>query len=258
VEPIVIALERKNILTLVNSNMIKIIKSATILVFSIAFLLAYTHSTHADEFEVFLHYNALTETLSFNRDMPEAVRLNALKDFSIIDFDNLSSDGPFNIVCIDVDGYEIRSRKIQPEQGDFIIEFPYFGTAKTFGIQQVSTGEMIDTFDVSKYIQCNNNGTCEYELGENTNTCLADCYTGSPKSSETENILKQNNDVIYNKKGDVVLRGDSVQLNNTTQKQSPPEETKVWKRWLIIAGGFTILIVIIGIVINIRKKSKNN
>jgi hypothetical protein len=180
-------------------------------------LLSSVSLAKAEIFSVHLFYNSQTKILAFNKNISDNVSLDSSKDISILEFFNNDFVGPYIMSVFDIKGEEISKSEFSLKNGAFNYEIPYFSTAKRLSIFEKSSGKKILEADLSKYVTCNGNGLCEFEKGENLETCLSDCASGSVKYSEqTTKILKENGEVIKdNKTGEILLKGISYQEKET-------------------------------------------
>ena len=113
------------------------------------------------------------------------------------------------------------------------------------------------SYDLSKFLTCNKNGICEYEKGENMNTCLPDCVgTTVNFSEETKKLLKQNGDVLRDpKSGEVVLRG--IQASAVASSGGVATVNGSTGSILAVVGGIAVILISIGVAVLLRLRARN-
>jgi len=185
-------------------------------------------------------------------------------DGNIVRFDNRSNNKFEYVVKEGVDRYKQESLddkyKVQiiskdiityskiitpPDKASaFVISLPDINIADK--IQIISNNIVIDEIIVSQYRTCNQNFVCEYEKGEDTNTCISDCIGDNVEfSEETIRTLQAQNGVIRNEEGVVLLS------NNAPDPATPtdPETNSNSSNILLLIGGILFLVAGVGVFI---------
>jgi hypothetical protein len=179
-----------------------------ILFFFISIVLAVSSISiaHADIFELHFSYDAQKNHIDF-ADAQNAVSVNKEKNMSIVEFSDSVTSGPFEFAFLDSLGDELEMKQFTPQQGVFVIETPYYSTATKLIIRKTGTTNIILTQDVTLLSTCNNNKICEFEKGENAQSCLPDCASGDVVYSvETQAKLDANQGVLKDPRtGDTLL-----------------------------------------------------
>lgn len=200
----------------------------------------------ADTFELHFYYNLQTNTLRFLDDQ-HTVLINKNNDISIRDFSETDSTGPFYFSFLDSTGYEIEGKQFTPQNGAFIISTPYYSTAKRLVVHRVNTESILIDYDLSILSSCNNNSICEFEKGENINTCLPDCASGHVTYSiSTQEKLDDNQGMIRDQKTGAILLNNvnSSPISSVTTPNVDAKSNGVFVGVLfmmvslIIIGGF--------------------
>jgi len=133
---------------------------------------------------------------------------------------------------------------INISSGAFEVLIPYY--EHIIKINILKNGNIVDSIDVSKYSTCNSNNICEYEKGEDTNTCISDCIGDNVEfSEETIRTLQAQNGVIRNEEGVVLLS------NNAPDPATPtdPETNSNSSNILLLIGGILFLVAGVGVFI---------
>lgn len=211
--------------------------------------------SNAKSYQVSLFYDKATDEIRLDRFIPEPVQLVNTEDS--ISFDeraNLPIDNNFQ-VSLEAYQYAFPQTLVYPyTEGSFVINVDYFPHVKEIKIKS-QNGKNI-TVDVSQDSTCNQNFVCEYEKGEDTNTCIHDCVPqnigGSVTfSEETTRTLQAQNGVIRDEAGVVLLS------TNTPAPTTPvePEPSSNGSNILLLVGGILFLVAGVGVFIwKLRKR----
>ncbi len=151
---------------------------------------------HAEDVFVF-HFDRTGDKIMFDSTITDPVLKTDDPSFSFLVFSKAIHSGAYSLDLYDVSGAKAVSTKFDIAQGKSSFEVPYFSIVNRFQIVSVVTGTTVLQGDLSKFVTCNANGICEFEKGENNQTCLSDCASGNVKfSPQTQALLDKNNGVI--------------------------------------------------------------
>jgi hypothetical protein len=209
-----------------------------------------TSFVSADTFDVHLSFDRRNEKIDFSNGQNSVAR-NLQKQMSIVNFHEQSSNGIFEILFLDSTGAIIEQKQFSPQEGDFILSTPYYSTATKLIIQKANSTNPLLSADLTSLLSCNNNKVCEFELGENSETCLPDCGASSiTLSQKTQQILQENNGVIRDPKTSAILLRSPTTMqantNNSTPLVSQKNSTPLWiivVVSLIVFAGFVWIAV---------------
>jgi hypothetical protein len=207
----------------------------------------------AKSYQVSLFYDKATDEIRLDKFVSEPVQLQDADDtLTIYDRSALPIDNNFQ-VNLEAYQYTFPQTLIYPyKEGAFVINIAYFPHVKAMSIKS-QNGKVL-TIDVSKDSTCNQNNVCEYEKGENNNTCISDCLGADiTLSQETQKILQKENGIIRNESGTVLLSTNtSIPDTNTTAE---PEKSKTFGNIAILTGGILFLAGGLGLFIwKLRKR----
>ncbi|MEI6650095.1 MAG: transmembrane domain-containing protein [Candidatus Moraniibacteriota bacterium] len=142
--------------------------------------------------------------------------------FSLLGFSKSTHAGPYSLDMFDVSGAKAVSTHFDIPQGKNSFEVPYFSIVNRFQLTLVKTGAVLLEGSLADFVTCNANGICEYEKGENINTCLSDCASGKVEfSPETKTLLDKSGGTIKNP------NTGETQLRDYTPVGMPPQPTDV-------------------------------
>ena len=164
----------------------------------------------ADVFSVSFRFDEASGRLTFFSDGRNGViAIDSGKSLPTRYGEQQYPDGKYEVVFINTNGNEIDRKRFDVVSGVFSVDFPYYSIAKTLTVYKVGSPELLLSYELSEFTKCFMNGVCEYEKGENLQTCISDCASDTVQfSEETKKLLKQNNDVLKDPKtGEVLLRG---------------------------------------------------
>lgn len=236
-------------------------KNASLFLVSfLAFSFLFVFRAEASVYQIHLRYDRENDRLFFDESAGVPVQVDEEKQApNIIEFFDESESGAFSLAFFFDDGVEIARKNFDPSPGDapFVLETPYFSFAQKMNIYRNGAGDdAILSFDLSRFLTCNRNAICEYEKGENFDTCLPDCVgTVVNFSDETKKLLKQNNNVLTDSKtGEILLRG--------TQPVATPgvfggEANGKGRGVALIIGGVAVLLIGLGIFALFRLRRRN-
>jgi len=150
---------------------------------------------HAEDVFVF-HFDRTGDKIMFDSTITNPVLKTDDPSFSFLVFSKAIHSGAYSLDLYDVSGAKAVSTKFDIAQGKSSFEVPYFSIVNRFQVVS-ATGATVLQGDLSKFVTCNANGICEFEKGENNQTCLSDCASGNVKySPQTQALLDKNNGVI--------------------------------------------------------------
>jgi hypothetical protein len=200
------------------------IKKALLKIILFAFFLSFPFCTHASGFAVHLYFNTTSKLLTFDKQAGAPVTLDDAIQIDPVTFTDNQTTGSYVLKLYDVNNAEIVSTEFNKHDGAFTVQIPYFSPANSMKILEKSSGKELLNADLSQYNACNGNGVCEFEKGENINTCLEDCGTSNVTySDQTKSLLQQNNGVIKDPKtGKALLQDKSFSANPANNSQSSP------------------------------------
>jgi hypothetical protein len=141
---------------------------------------------------------------------------------------------------------------IEPQLGTFNVMVPYY--EHIIKVNILKNGTVVDTADLNKYSTCNSNLVCEYEKGEDNNTCISDCLGSDITfSEETQKTLQKENGIIRDEAGVVLLSTNT--LTPDTNTTAEPEQSKTLGNITILIGGILFLVAGVGVFIwKLRKR----
>ena len=211
----------------------------------------------ASAYRVHFRYDRNVERLAFDESNGSPVQFERNLDVDILEFINSESSGQFVIVFLFGTGEEIARKNFDFTSGDvFTLDVPYFSFAKSIEIYRSDSSLPMLSYDLSQFMTCNKNTICEYEKGENFDTCLPDCIGATVQfSDETKKLLKQNNDVLTDPKtGEVLLRGIAPVATGSIGASGGAGGGSVVTP---IVGGIVLLLIIGGVIVVIRLRKRN-
>ena len=164
---------------------------------------------NAKSYQISLFYDKSSNEIRLDRFIPEPVQLVDTEDsipFSVRE--DLPIDNNFQ-VSLEAYQYAFPQTLVYPyKEGAFVINVDYFPHVKSINIKS-QNGNILN-IDVSGTSTCNQNFVCEYEKGEDTNTCISDCIGDNVEfSEETIRTLQAQNGVIRNEEGVVLLSNNA-------------------------------------------------
>ena len=158
-------------------------------------------------------------------------------------------------IAISSDNTEMYRQSVAVPQANraMSVEIPYMSMADT--IQVYSQDIVTATIDVSNQRTCFPNNVCEFERGENEQTCPSDCLFPEvvQYSSETQQTLASQNGVIRDQEGTVLieLREESDTPTGPTSEVTPPRSNI-----FPLIGGVILILGAIGYLVysKVRKR----
>lgn len=201
---------------------------------------------NAKSYQISLFYDKAKNEIRLDRFVSNPVQLVDTEDN--ISFDeraNLPVDNNFQ-VSLEAYQYAFPQTLVYPyKEGAFVINVDYFPHVKELKIKNNNSNTL--SIDVSGTSTCNQNNICEYEKGENTNTCISDCIGDNVQfSEETTKTLQAQNGVIRDEAGTVLL-STTTTPNSTTPVES--ETTSNNSNILLLIGGILFLVAGVGVFI---------
>lgn len=185
-------------------------------------------------------------TIRFDRLTPAKINIETNRDiYRKYDRESEMSRNIYEVSMISSNlGLEPIIIPIDIEPGSFEVVIPYYEHIVNINI--LKNTSIIDSVDVSQYSTCNSNNICEYEKGENTNSCIADCIGDNIQfSDETIRTLQAQNGVIRNEAGAVLL---STKVPNPATP-TDPETNSNGSDILLLIGGILFLVAGVGVFI---------
>ena len=136
---------------------------------------------------------------------------------------------------------------IEPQLGAFNVIVPYY--EHIIKVNILKNGTVVDTADLNKYSTCNSNLVCEYEKGENLNTCISDCIGDNVQfSEETTKTLQAQNGVIRDEAGTVLL-SNTTTPNTDTATNNTDTSNSTNSNIILLIGGILFLVAGVGVFI---------
>ena len=237
---------------------------SAIALIAIALLFFVPHGARADTFVVHLYYDQSKKTLNFDKFTQEKVSVNKDKFLSIFEInENIADDDDYILTISDEKNEKIGSRGFKKSQGAFSLEIPYVSVAHGLKITDKATSKEILSADLTSFSTCNKNRICEFEKGENYETCLIDC--GSSKvqySGETLELLQKHKGIIKDEQtGEILLRGpakeSSLPISSTETKAEKTLKQKS-HLFIIIAAIALLSIIVLASLFAYRKYTKED
>lgn len=201
---------------------------------------------NAKSYQISLFYDKAKNEIRLDRFVSNPVQLVDTEDS--ISFDeraNLPIDNNFQ-VSLEAYQYAFPQTLVYTyKEGAFVINVDYFPHVKELKIKNSKSNTL--SIDVSGTSICNQNNICEYEKGENTNTCISDCIGDNVQfSEETTKTLQAQNGVIRDEAGTVLL-STTTTPNTTTPVEA--ETTSNNSNILLLIGGILFLVAGVGVFI---------
>ncbi|MEI8104184.1 MAG: hypothetical protein WCG84_04780, partial [Candidatus Moraniibacteriota bacterium] len=171
------------------------------------------------------HFETIQGKLQFDSTASQSVTKGEDPNFSLVEFAQSHPVGEYNLALYDVSGARAVETQFNKKEGRFIFEVPFFSIVNKFEIYLTKENTLILSGSLEQFVQCNGNGICEVEKGENMNTCLSDCANGHIKYSQpTIQQLDANKGVIIDPKtGEAILRDmRSVQSQTSSTNSAQP------------------------------------
>lgn len=201
---------------------------------------------NAKSYQIFLFYDKAKNEIRLDKFVSNPVQLVDTEDsLSFDERANLPVDNNFQ-VSLEAYQYAFPQTLVYPyREGAFVINVDYFPHVKELKIKNNKSNTL--NIDVSGISTCNQNNICEYEKGENTNTCISDCIGDNIQFSvETTKTLQAQNGVIRDEAGTVLL-STTTTPNPTTPVEA--ENTSNNSNILLLIGGILFLVAGVGVFI---------
>lgn len=211
--------------------------------------------SNAKSYQLSLFYDKSTDEIRLDKFVSEPVQLQDADDtLSIDDRSALPVSNNFQ-VNLEAYQYTFPQTLVYPyKEGAFVINVPYFPHVKAISIRS-QNGNILN-IDVSRDSKCNQNNVCEYEKGEDNNTCISDCLGSNITfSEETQKTLQKENGVIRDESGTVLLSTNTPTPNTNPDTTSEPPQSKTLGNIAILIGGIVFLAAGLGVFIwKLRKR----
>lgn len=201
---------------------------------------------NAKSYQISLFYDKNSNEIRLDKFVSNPVQLVDTED--IISFDeraNLPIDNNFQ-VSLEAYKYAFPQTLVYPyKEGAFVINVDYFPHVKEIKIKNNTSNTL--SIDVSRTSTCNQNNVCEYEKGEEENTCISDCIGDSVQfSEETIRTLQAQNGVIRDEAGTVLL-STTTTPNSTTPVEAETNSNN--SNIILLIGGILFLVAGVGVFI---------
>lgn len=207
--------------------------------------------TNAKSYQISLFYDKNSNEIRLDKFAENSVYLQDNNDSLTFDERaNLEVGNNFQVI-LEAYQYTFPQTLIYPYiEGKFVINVPYYPHVKEIKIKNNSSNTL--TIDVSNTSICNQNNICEYEKGEDNNTCISDCL-GSDIifSEETQKTLQKENGIIRDEAGVVLL---SIPNTDTPKNIETTTSSNISNIFILI-GGILFLVAGVGVFIwKLRKR----
>jgi LPXTG-motif cell wall-anchored protein len=202
--------------------------------------------SEAKSYQISLFYDKNADEVRLDRFVSEPVKLVDTEDtITFSDRSDLPVDNNFQ-VNLEAYQYTFPQTLIYPyTEGAFVINVDYFPHVKAINIKS-KNGKVLN-IDVSRTSTCNQNFVCEYEKGEDANTCIHDCLGDNVNfSEETIRTLQAQNGVIRNEEG-VVLLSTNDNSDTIATPASLEDNTSNSSNILLLIGGMLFLVAGVGV-----------
>ena len=204
---------------------------------------------NAKSYQISLFYDKNSNEIRLDKFVSEPIKLVDTEDS--ISFDeraNLSVDNNFQ-VSLEAYQYAFPQTLVYPyREGAFVINVDYFPHVKELKIKNNNSNTL--SIDVSGTSTCNQNNICEYEKGENTNTCISDCIGDNIQfSEETTRTLQAQNGVIRDEAGTLLLSNNTQVLDNSNTNPTEGKTDSNSSNILLLIGGILFLVAGVGVFI---------
>lgn len=207
---------------------------------------------NAKSYQISLFYDKAKNEIRLDKFVSNPVQLVDTEDsLSFDERANLPVDNNFQ-VSLEAYQYAFPQTLFYPyKEGAFVINVDYFPHVKELKIKNNKSNTL--NIDVSGTSTCNQNNICEYEKGENTNTCISDCIGDNVQfSEETTKTLQAQNGAIRDEAGTVLL---STNTTTNTSTSNQPETTSNNSNILLLIGGILFLVAGVGVfILKLRRR----
>jgi hypothetical protein len=202
---------------------------------------------NAKSYQISLFYDKAKNEIRLDKFVSNPVQLVDTEDN--ISFDeraNLPVDNNFQ-VSLEAYQYAFPQILVYPyKEGAFVINVDYFSHVKELKIKNNKSNTLI--IDVAQNTTCNQNNICEYEKGENTNTCISDCIGDNVQfSEETTKTLQAQNGVIRDEAGTVLLSSNTTPNTDTANNTDTSNSNN--SNIILLIGGILFLAAGVGVFI---------
>ncbi|NTV55497.1 MAG: hypothetical protein HGB37_03945 [Candidatus Moranbacteria bacterium] len=191
----------------------------------------------ADAYQLQFKYDSSKGFLTFD-ESTGGVIVDHAQTLSIMAYSEQPSSGSFQLAYYNAAGDELERKSFQATSASFSVETPFYPNARTLKIFRMNVVEPILTKDLSSMSLCNNDGICQFDAGENSQTCLADCgKAGQTFDAATEKLLDQNGGVISDaESSEVLLRRYPENVPDATPAASTAPASKTAPITALILG----------------------
>jgi|GEM_PF-704782 hypothetical protein len=209
---------------------------------------------NAKSYQISLFYDKAKNEIRLDKFVSNPVQLVDTEDsLSFDERANLPVDNNFQVI-LEAYQYAFPQTLFYPyKEGAFVINVDYFPHVKELKIKNNNSNTL--SIDVSGTSTCNQNNICEYEKGENTNTCISDCIGDNVQfSEETTKTLQAQNGVIRDEAGTVLLSNTTTPntdtaTNNTDTSNSTNSTNSTNSNIILLIGGILFLVAGVGVFI---------
>jgi hypothetical protein len=204
---------------------------------------------NAKSYQISLFYDKNSNEIRLDKFVSEPVKLVDTEDS--ISFDERANLPVDNNIQVNLEAYQYAFPQtlVYPyKEGAFVINVDYFPHVKEIKIKNNNSNTL--SIDVSGTSTCNQNFVCEYEKGEDTNTCIHDCVPQNigdsvQFSEETTRTLQAQNGVIRDEAGTVLLSTNAPDPTTPIESETNSNNSNI----LLLIGGILFLVAGVGVFI---------
>jgi hypothetical protein len=228
-----------------------------IFLFLAAFLvLVPREAARADAYQLHFKYDSGKGFLTFDESSGGVV-VDHAQSLSIMAYSEQPSSGSFQLAYYNAAGDELERKSFQATGPSFSIVTPFYANARTLKIFRINVAEPILTKDLSSTSLCNNDGICQFDVGENGQTCLADCgKAGQTFDEATEKLLDQNAGVISDAESSEILLQRYPENVPDTEPVAPATPTPSKAPIVALVLAIIATVVLIAIIFFLRTRRR--
>jgi hypothetical protein len=199
--------------------------------------------SEAKSYQISLFYDKNADEVRLDRFVSEPVQLVDTEDtITFSDRADLPVDNNFQVNLVAYQYDFPQTLVYSYAEGAFVINVEYFPHVKAINIKS-QNGKVLN-IDVSGTSTCNQNNICEYEKGEDANTCISDCLGDNVNfSEETIKTLQQQNGVIRDEAGTLLLSNTPTNTQTPLESENSSNSSNI----ILLIGGILFLVAGIGV-----------
>lgn len=213
-------------------------------------------SARADVYQLQFKYDSAKGFLAFDQGSGGVV-VDHSQTLSIMAYSEQPSSGSFQFAYYNAAGDELERKSFQATGPSFSIVTPFYANARTLKIFRMNVPEPILTKDLSSTSLCNNDGICQFDAGENAQTCLADCgKSGQTFDEATEKLLDQNAGVISDAESSEILLQRYPENVPDTEPVAPATSAPSKAPIAALVLAIVATVVLIAIILFLRSRRR--